>query len=136
MCLKDYFFQAKHTLIVQSKKGGFFRVEFLDEKHRNFFFAGHIYGNIFCCLSIMVLGEPIFSAVVISRNFRDFLPEFAFLFFGRNFDDSGFIDDSGCTLTFLHDTDNPGLVSFLFLNVLIKNFRLIFHQKFIKCIFC
>merc|ERR1712141_736791 len=62
MCLKDYFSSKTHTYCTV-KKGG---LENFGRSTGIFFFAGHIYGNIF--LSIMVLGEPIFSAVVISRN--------------------------------------------------------------------
>ncbi len=46
------------------------------------------------------------------------LPKFSVFLFGGNFDDSGFVDDPGRAVALLNDPDDPGLVSFLFLNVL------------------
>merc|ERR1719229_1617050 len=46
------------------------------------------------------------------------LPEFAFLVFYRNFDNSRFVDNASCSLSLFNDANNPSLVSFLFLDVL------------------
>ena len=46
------------------------------------------------------------------------LPQFALLLLSWHFDDSGLVDDTGCSLSFLNDADNPGLVALLLLNVL------------------
>ena len=53
------------------------------------------------------------------------LPKFSVFLFGRNFDDSRFVDDPGSAVALLDDPDDPCLVSFLFLNVL----KIIFHFK-------
>ena len=49
------------------------------------------------------------------------LPEFSVLLLGGNFDNSWFVDDPCGPVALFNDPDNPGLVSFLFLNVLKKN---------------
>ena len=46
------------------------------------------------------------------------LPKFSVLFLGRDFNNSRFVDDSCGAVALLNDSDDPGLVSFLFLNVL------------------
>ena len=48
------------------------------------------------------------------------LPELSVLFFCRNFDDSRFVDDASCTVTFLNDADDPGLITLLLLDVLLN----------------
>ncbi len=45
-------------------------------------------------------------------------PKFSVFLFGGDFDDPGLVDDPGGAVALLHDPDDPGLVSFLFLNVL------------------
>merc|ERR1712051_669422 len=45
------------------------------------------------------------------------LPELAFLFLSRNFNNSRFVNDTRGALSFFHDSDNPGLVSFLLFDV-------------------
>ena len=52
------------------------------------------------------------------------LPEFSVLLLGGNFDNSWLVDDPCGPVALFNDPDNPGLVSFLFLNVLkIKQIR-------------
>merc|ERR1712186_48025 len=115
MCLKDYFSSKTHTYCTVKKRG--FR-EFLDEA-QEYFFSQDTYMVIFF-VDYGFRRTDIFSCCHFTK-FR-VLPEFAFLFFGRNF------DDSGCSLAFLHNTDNPGLVSFLFLNVLAISCSLFTRQ--------
>ena len=47
-----------------------------------------------------------------------FLPQLPFLLLCWNFDDSRLVNDPCCSLTLLHNPNDPGLVSLLLLNVL------------------
>lgn len=50
------------------------------------------------------------------------------LFFSWNFNDSWFVDYSGCTVALLDDADDPGLVAFLFFDVFAVRGRLFAWQ--------
>merc|ERR1739844_503937 len=46
-----------------------------------------------------------------------FLPKFTLLFLSRNFNNSRFVDDTRGALSFLHNTNNPSLITFLLFDV-------------------
>ena len=58
--------------------------------------------------------------LLLSLSLLSRLPELSVLFFCRNFDDSRFVDDASCTVTFLNDADDPGLITLLLLDVLLN----------------
>ena len=79
----------------QSKCSGIFSTQYI------YFYKNFVHNNRHLCL------------LALRR-----LPKFSVLFFGRDFNNSRFVDDSCGAVALLNDSDDPGLVSFLFLNVL------------------
>ena len=55
--------------------------------------------------------------IVHSQSLKCILPEFSLLLLGRNLNNSGFVNNASTSVSFLHDTNDPSLVSLNFLNV-------------------
>ena len=69
---------------------------------------------------VAILFLMLFLLKLLLLSLLSRLPELSVLFFCRNFDDSRFVDDASCTVTFLNDADDPGLITLLLLDVLLN----------------
>jgi hypothetical protein len=63
-------------------------------------------------------------------NINDVLPELSVFLFGGNFNNSGFVYNSCGSVALLDNTDNPGLISLLFFNILAIGGRLFSRQTY------
>ena len=78
-----------------------------------FFFLQNRNRETFFCMG----GDWIFFLLFFSKR-TFFLPKFTLLLLGRDFNNSRFVNDTRSALSLLHNTDNPGLVTFLLFDVL------------------
>jgi len=101
---------------------------YLFQRQNNFILGtGHTHTTftVPCYINVSKLVIFIFAFVcaIIIHSFKSFntallLPQFPILFFCRDFNHTWFINNSSCSVSLLNNSNNPGLITFLLLNIL------------------